>query len=183
MAAAKEFQLKRCQFIEQVWQKDRDLQSWGFYADDDEIESAMQRFRQVIQQAVDIKQLLAGEAVFTKALYKYASEHVNMPDFVRLHDAPAGDKANIFLNHGNYLAYGLAAVTLWVLGIPHGFAVMHGKTRRGALVFDVADLVKMPLFCRAHLSVPKMISGIRSSVRTACRNSRSTRYWTSCLKK
>ena len=41
-----------------------------------------------------------------------------------------------------YLAYGLAASTLWVLGIPHGFAVMHGKTRRGALVFDVADLVK-----------------------------------------
>jgi CRISPR-associated protein Cas1 len=31
---------------------------------------------------------------------------------------------------------------LWVLGIPHGFAVMHGKTRRGALVFDVADLIK-----------------------------------------
>jgi CRISP-associated protein Cas1 len=29
-----------------------------------------------------------------------------------------------------------------VLGIPHGFAVMHGKTRRGALVFDVADLIK-----------------------------------------
>jgi CRISPR-associated protein Cas1 len=40
------------------------------------------------------------------------------------------------------LAYGLAATTLWVLGIPHGFAVLHGKTRRGALVFDVADLVK-----------------------------------------
>ena len=52
------------------------------------------------------------------------------------------DKANAFLNHGNYLAYGLAASTLWVLGIPHGFAVMHGKTRRGALVFDVADLIK-----------------------------------------
>ena len=52
------------------------------------------------------------------------------------------DTANGFLNHGNYLAYGLAATTLWVLGIPHGFAVMHGKTRRGALVFDVADLIK-----------------------------------------
>ncbi|MGJ8694550.1 MAG: type I-F CRISPR-associated endonuclease Cas1f, partial [Thalassotalea sp.] len=24
----------------------------------------------------------------------------------------------------------------------HGFAVMHGKTRRGALVFDIADLIK-----------------------------------------
>lgn len=142
LTAAKEFQMKRCKFIEQVWQKDRDLQSWGFYADDDEIQSAMHRFQRVIRQAVDIKQLLADEAIFTKALYKYASEHVNIPDFVRLHDAPAGDKANIFLNHGNYLAYGLAAVTLWVLGLPHGFAVMHGKTRRGALVFDVADLVK-----------------------------------------
>ena len=63
-----------------------------------------------------------------------------MKDFVRKHEAQ--DKANAFLNHGNYLAYGLAATTLWVLGIPHGFAVMHGKTRRGALVFDIADLIK-----------------------------------------
>ena len=118
------------------------MQSWGFYADDEELELAMHRFHRVIRQSVNIQQLLAGEAVFTKALYKYASGCVNRTDFVRLHDAPAGDKANIFLNHGNYLAYGLAAVTLWVLGIPHGFAVMHGKTRRGALVFDVADLVK-----------------------------------------
>ena len=70
LTAAKEFQMKRCKFIEQVWQKDRDLQSWGFYADDDEIQSAMHRFQRVIRQAVDIKQLLAGEAVFTKALYK-----------------------------------------------------------------------------------------------------------------
>ena len=52
------------------------------------------------------------------------------------------DKASSFLNHGNYLAYGLGATTAWVLGIPHGFAVMHGKTRRGALVFDIADIVK-----------------------------------------
>lgn len=36
----------------------------------------------------------------------------------------------------------MAASCLWVLGIPHGFAIMHGKTRRGALVFDVADLIK-----------------------------------------
>jgi len=26
------------------------------------------------------------------------------------------------INHGNYLSYGLAATTLWVLGIPHGLA-------------------------------------------------------------
>jgi len=33
-------------------------------------------------------------------------------------------------------------VACWVLGLPHGLAVLHGKTRRGGLVFDVADLIK-----------------------------------------
>ena len=65
---------------------------------------------------------------------------MGLSGFTRDHSGE--DQANAFLNHGNYLAYGLSAVTLWVLGIPHGFAVMHGKTRRGALVFDVADLIK-----------------------------------------
>ncbi|MGD0959251.1 MAG: hypothetical protein ABSB19_05525 [Methylomonas sp.] len=40
------------------------------------------------------------------------------------------------------MAYGLAACCLWVLGIPHSLPVLHGKTRRGALVFDLADLIK-----------------------------------------
>ena len=52
------------------------------------------------------------------------------------------DAANRFLDHGNYLAYGLGATATWVLGLPHGLAVLHGKTRRGGLVFDAADLVK-----------------------------------------
>ena len=84
--------------------------------------------------------LLLLEAQLTKQLYKIAAQNNNIADFKR--ERESTDKANGFLNHGNYLAYGLAATTLWVLGIPHGFAVMHGKTRRGALVFDVADLIK-----------------------------------------
>ena len=85
-------------------------------------------------------QLLTAEAEFTKKLYKYAAQRTENGDFIRNHDGT--DSANNFLNHGNYLAYGLGACTLWVLGIPHSLAVMHGKTRRGALVFDVADLIK-----------------------------------------
>ncbi len=80
------------------------------------------------------------EAALTKQLYRYAAKATQQGEFTRDHQGT--DIANGFLNHGNYLAYGLAATTLWVLGIPHGFAVMHGKTRRGALVFDVADLIK-----------------------------------------
>ena len=36
----------------------------------------------------------------------------------------------------------MGATATWVLGLPHGLAVLHGKTRRGGLVFDAADLVK-----------------------------------------
>ncbi|VEB26592.1 CRISPR-associated protein [Actinobacillus lignieresii] len=46
------------------------------------------------------------------------------------------------MDHGNYLAYGLGATACWVLGLPHGLAILHGKTRRGGLVFDAADIIK-----------------------------------------
>ena len=140
LLVAKDFQESRCDFIESVWKHDRELQRYGFFADDDDVADALQTFRNGIKQAGNVTSLLVSEAKFTKAIYRYAAEHTEQSGFVRQHDAD--DKANSFLNHGNYLAYGLGAVTLWVLGIPHGFAVMHGKTRRGALVFDVADLIK-----------------------------------------
>jgi CRISPR-associated protein Cas1 len=63
-------------------------------------------------------------------------------EFTRSKRGTGADPANRFLDHGNYLAYGLGATATWVLGIPHGLAVLHGKTRRGGLVFDAADLVK-----------------------------------------
>ena len=140
LLAAKNFQQKRCSFLERVWDRDREMQGEGFLADDREIETALKGFRTRIDMAGNVKELLAAEANFAKQLYKYAAMLTDYRDFTR--DTDATDEANIFLNHGNYLAYGMAASALWVLGIPHGFAVMHGKTRRGALVFDVADLVK-----------------------------------------
>jgi CRISPR-associated protein Cas1 len=90
--------------------------------------------------AYNVGKLLQLEADLTKRLYKYSAKRTDQIGFTRDHNN--ADEANAFLNHGNYLAYGLGATTLWTLGIPHGFAVMHGKTRRGALVFDVADLIK-----------------------------------------
>lgn len=137
---AKNMQECRCEYLLRVWDKDRDLSEEAFYPDDYEIEQALQGFRSKISSVGKITELLGAEANFAKQLYKYAAQRTEENDFVR--DTSASDPANVFLNHGNYLAYGLAATVLWVLGIPHGFAVMHGKTRRGALVFDVADLIK-----------------------------------------
>jgi CRISPR-associated protein Cas1 len=140
LAAAKQFQQARIEFLHKVWGKDRDLKAEGFTISDKGIEMALKRFNERLATATKPADLLLTEAQLTKALYKFAANTTRTDGFTRHHQST--DLANDFLNHGNYLAYGLAACTLWVLGIPHGFAVMHGKTRRGALVFDIADLIK-----------------------------------------
>ena len=137
---AKQFQQVRIEFIKQIWAKDRDLKAEGFYLDDLDVQNALDGFSQKIPHLNKVGDVLLAEAAMTKQLYKIALKCTGLKDFSR--NPEQGDLANDFLNHGNYLAYGLAATTLWALGIPHGFAVMHGKTRRGALVFDVADLIK-----------------------------------------
>jgi len=140
LGAAKILQHARIDYLRNVWRKDRELSLAGFDIKDPVIADALDAFLNQINIARNTTDLLATEAKLTKHLYKVAARKTNISGFVR--EREATDKANNFLNHGNYLAYGLAASTLWVLGIPHGFAVMHGKTRRGALVFDIADLVK-----------------------------------------
>ena len=127
-------------FLRLVWSIDRELKLAGFDAGEENIANILATFEAQIDTAATTTHLLTTEAKLTKQLYKIAARNSNVVDFVR--ERQAVDLANILLNHGNYLAYGLAASSLWVLGIPHGLAVMHGKTRRGALVFDVADLVK-----------------------------------------
>lgn len=144
LQAAKYIQQARIQFIEQVWAKDRDLKAEGFTTKDESIQSALTTFHQRTEAAQKPADILLTEAQLTKRLYKFAANNIGMEGFTRQHQTTqfGTDKANDFLNHGNYLAYGLAASCLWVLGIPHGFAVMHGKSRRGALIFDIADLIK-----------------------------------------
>jgi len=140
LQVAKQFQQMRIEYLRNVWAKDRDLVTEGFDSNEEDINQALSYCVDRIRQSPNVTDLLLVEAQLTKSLYKIAANRTKQTDFVRRFDTI--DDANEFLNHGNYLAYGLAATTLWVLGIPHGFAVMHGKTRRGALVFDVADLIK-----------------------------------------
>lgn len=137
---AKLLQYSRLAMIRRVWQKDGALRAAGFDAHTAHITDFLQRYQNDIQQQTQINHLLQLEARMTKELYRLAAQYTHFPAFSRDHEGR--DKTNRFLNHGNYLAYGLAATTTWVLGIPHGFAVMHGKTRRGALFFDIADIIK-----------------------------------------
>ncbi len=133
---AKKLQIWRLEYLADIWGKDNDLQQAGFNYKD----LPLAKFKDKVHKAGNINKLLTDEMQLTKSLYRYAATKTKTKNFIRTHEN--ADLANMFLNHGNYLTYGLAATTLWVLGIPHGFALMHGKTRRGALVFDIADLVK-----------------------------------------
>lgn len=140
LQAAKQLQHARIDYLKTVWHKDRDLKMAGFNLDNIDIAAMLGSSQSQIEKAPTVTRLLQNEALLTKRLYKLAANVTQYGSFNRERDTT--DTANVFLNHGNYLAYGLAATTLWVLGIPHGFAVLHGKTRRGALVFDIADLIK-----------------------------------------
>jgi len=140
LEAAKILQNYRVNYMRKVWDVDRDLIDEGFSTRSTEVSYVLKEYERKMPLMRSNFDLLNQEALMTKKLYKIAAKNTKLANFTR--EREATDLANAFLNHGNYLAYGLAATALWVLGIPHGFAVMHGKTRRGALVFDVADIIK-----------------------------------------
>lgn len=143
LEAAKYFQRARLQRVEQQWLNSRPLREAGFAISRNLLQPLLERTTAAIEVAPSTNDLLTLEARLTKDIFKIAVRTVGYDDdFTRAKNGTGSDPANRFLDHGNYLAYGLGATATWVLGLPHGLAVLHGKTRRGGLVFDVADLVK-----------------------------------------
>jgi len=142
LEAAKAFQRLRLEHIRRHWGDRGAFAKAGFQIAPALLDNALTQSLNALNAAPDHTFLLTEEARLTKRLFKLAAEATQYGDFVRAKRGGGSDPANRFLDHGNYLAYGLAATATWVLGLPHGLAVLHGKTRRGGLVFDVADLVK-----------------------------------------
>lgn len=142
LEAARTFQRARLTQVERLWGNARFQRETGFSPPETELTTLLERSRSAIDRASDTTALLTEEARLTKQLFRLASHATEYGEFTRVKRGQGVDPANRFLDHGNYLAYGLGATATWVLGIPHGLAVLHGKTRRGGLVFDVADLIK-----------------------------------------
>lgn len=142
LAAAKAFQFIRLEQIEKHWLSSRMQREDSFTVNAEQLISMLNSTRAAMDHCSNNNDILAQEATLTKALYKIAVSAVKYGDFTRAKRGSGTDIANRFLDHGNYLAYGLGATAAWVLGLPHGLAVLHGKTRRGGLVFDIADLIK-----------------------------------------
>jgi CRISPR-associated protein Cas1 len=109
-------------------------------------DAAADRLLQATAVKASPAELLAAEAHWAKHLYARLASRFELEGFSRREGEGARDSepdaVNSLLDHGNYIAYGYAAAALNVLGISFAFPLLHGKTRRGALVFDVADLMK-----------------------------------------
>lgn len=142
LEAAKHIQSARLGLLEKQWLNNRQLKDSGFVIAPEKLQQLTERSRERIGSSDDVNHLLTEEARLTKQLFKLVVQTLSYGDFTRSKRGSGVDPANRFLDHGNYLAYGLGATATWVLWLPHGLAVLHGKTRRGGLVFDVADLVK-----------------------------------------
>lgn len=107
-----------------------------------------------IESVGSIQGLLGVEGQFSKASYEFFAGTSGLSkDSEFWREAGAGEPdeglskdpvrlVNRLLDHGNYLAYGMAGSALWVLGIPPHMSIFHGKTRAGGLVFDLADSFK-----------------------------------------
>jgi len=148
MEKARCFLRRRAQMTAECWQENSYLQKLGIVLSD----AVLERFHSDLEQAKDVQELLLAEARWAKRLYADLARGHGF-SFVREEGArrstSKADVCNGFLDHGNYIAYGYAAVALCGLGISFAMPILHGKTRRGALVFDLADVVKdgyvMPL--------------------------------------
>ncbi|MGD1527037.1 type I-F CRISPR-associated endonuclease Cas1f [Vibrio harveyi] len=136
LAVAKFYQMERISNVEKYWPKYFNKNFTNL------IGKPCQKYRSGLQNADSVNELLGHEANFTKSLYKILAKHYGVNNFQREHKNGSEGSANQFLDHGNYIAYGFANVALWGLGVPPSLAVIHGKTRRGALVFDLADVFK-----------------------------------------
>jgi len=129
---AKQFQSIRVSLIRKYWGKSNQTALADF-------NTRLDAYASATDACTSIEQLLGVEGDFVRSIYRYFAQK-SATDFKRDQRDFSGINGNI--THGNYLAYGLSGAVLWVLGIPYSFPLSHGTTRRGALVFDVADLIK-----------------------------------------
>lgn len=139
---AKHFQIERFNWTMSAWKSNETLKEQKISIPQRMIDD----FTTKTLAAINTQYLMAVEAEWARNIYRFLAHGFKLRDFKREDGKQSGesieDLANSFIDHGNYIAYGYAASALNVLGISFALPVLHGKTRRGALVFDVADLFK-----------------------------------------
>lgn len=152
LEVAKSFQIKRIDLVNTYWPK-----ILKEYDIENKIINCGDIFNNGLLKSNTKESILGYEANYAKSLYRILSEIFN----TKFNRKPQlkDDIVNELIDSQNYYAYGISGTVLWTLGIPYAFPVLHGDTRKGALVFDLADIIKdsflLPL---AFISAEKNIN-------------------------
>ncbi len=121
---AKAFQEVRLEQIRKHWLSTHIQREFNFRVNEPHLTALLASFQRGLEQAQTNGDLLAQEAMLAKALYKMAAQAVKYGEFTRSKQGSGIDAANRFLDHGNYLAYGLGAVAAWGIRVtPRSFGV------------------------------------------------------------
>lgn len=140
LTVAKFLAKQRCDTIEQAIEDDL---SGAVFADA-MLLRPLETFRKKLALAADVTTLMGYEGAFAKDIYTKVAKATGASWTTRdnTQKRSGKDVANKLLDDGNYVAYGLASVALWCLGLTPQLPVTHGQHRAGGLVFDIADVIK-----------------------------------------
>lgn len=137
---AKLWMRERINNIEKYWSTNT------FINNDIPYDNVLVEHNKNIDNMKTLQELLLLEARLTKKLYHTIAAARLDSSFKRNRRLKkiitVQDKINHRLDHGNYMLYGAASAALHCLGISFSFPILHGVTRNGGLVMDLADVFK-----------------------------------------
>lgn len=116
--------------------------AWAALGAEDSCSGILERFLDGVGRAKDLNALMGHEGVMARSLYGVCARTFGSQNGFKREKRGAADTLNQMLSAGNALMYGLAGLALWAHGIPTAMSIVHGSTRAGGLVFDLADLLK-----------------------------------------
>lgn len=101
-------------------------------------------FEASLSLSTSVTELMGYEANLAKNLYRAAAKSTEVRWDGRDNRGKREDKdvINRLIDDGNYILYGYSSLALWCLGLVPQMPVTHGASRRGGLVFDIADTIK-----------------------------------------
>ncbi len=128
-----------------------------------------------IDECTSIEQLLGLEGSITRKTYTSLSSRYDI-GFKR--DNISREGINSSLTLANNFLYNYVATLLIPLGFSPSIGFLHGQTRRGGLVFDIADIFKYPIFMEDVFS-GKYVNDHQSLMRNMSKKISSNRnFWT-----
>jgi len=121
-----------------------------------------------IQNIENINKLLSHEAVVSKKTYSKLKLQNNLNSFIRDKESTEGVNGRLTLL--NNALYTFCTAVIIAYGFHPSVGFIHGKTRRGGLSFDIADIFKYdltlnPAFRDLNLTEKELIMNFSSSLK------------------